>query len=329
LRPDTEALLRWGANFAPLTVHGEWWRLMTSMFLHGGLLHLAFNMWALHDNGKLVERVFGNVHFLVIYFGSGLAGSLASLAWRQDAVSVGASGAIFGVFGALLAFALRQRTRLTHFFRRLKANVLLFIGISLGLGFMVPGIDNGAHLGGLLAGFAAGWLMVRSLDRAQRRRMAPATLFLGALFLSLAAAGLLQAIPKDVHRHHRDQAALEALRWFVEEEKTVQSETRLLVDQVRTGSLGEQDLGWRLQTQVVPRWATAVARLQASLPDTGSPLRRRYEMLLRYAMLRHDAMAAFAVALRTGDRALLDDFERLREEGDRLLKELEQQERHK
>jgi rhomboid protease GluP len=112
MAPAAGALFRWGGNFPPVTVQGQWWRLLTATFLHAGAVHLVFNMVVLWDAGKRMERILGRGGFLVCYLLSGLAGSVASLAFHPASVSVGASGAIFGLFGALLGFLARSRRRL-------------------------------------------------------------------------------------------------------------------------------------------------------------------------------------------------------------------------
>lgn len=105
--------LAWGANFGPATQDGEWWRLGTAMFLHFGIIHLGLNLWALWDGGQLVERMYGSVRFTAIYFASGLTGNLLSLVANKGlAISGGASGAIFGIYGALLVFLWRERHNL-------------------------------------------------------------------------------------------------------------------------------------------------------------------------------------------------------------------------
>jgi rhomboid protease GluP len=111
--------LDWGANFGPAVQDGEWWRLGSALFLHFGVIHLALNLLALWDSGQLVERMYGHAHFTGIYFTSGLAGNLLSLATTEgSAVSGGASGAIFGVYGALLIFLWRERANIhPHEFR--------------------------------------------------------------------------------------------------------------------------------------------------------------------------------------------------------------------
>src|SRR6202167_5744420 len=100
--PSGQDLVHWGANFGPLTVSGQWWRLLTCVFVHGGLLHIAFNMWCLWNLGQLCESLYGRWTYAAIYLICGLGASLASAAWHPYIPSVGASGAIFGLAGALI-----------------------------------------------------------------------------------------------------------------------------------------------------------------------------------------------------------------------------------
>jgi rhomboid protease GluP len=137
---------------------GEYWRLVTSMFLHGGILHLAVNAWALYQLGALFEVWMGSSRLLLTYFLTGVAGSLASVMWT-NAPSVGASGAIFGLLGALIAFLLRHRERLNQWGKSLLSQFVGWAAINVFLGFSVPGIDNAAHLGGCAAGFLLGLVL--------------------------------------------------------------------------------------------------------------------------------------------------------------------------
>lgn len=159
-----ESLLPWGANFGPLTRGGEWWRLFSSMFVHAGLVHLGFNMYALLMAGRLVERLYGHLAYSLLYVVAGIAGSAAS-ALTSPMPSVGASGAVFGVFGALLAFLLRRRALLPReVLLPLRRSVLTFIVLNVAFGFAIPGIDNAAHLGGLAGGSVAGLLVAPRFD---------------------------------------------------------------------------------------------------------------------------------------------------------------------
>lgn len=148
---NVETLIKMGAKYNPAIIEGEWWRLISSMFLHIGFLHLAMNMLALYYLGTAVERIYGSGRFLMIYFLAGIAGGLTSFAFSVN-VAAGASGAIFGLFGALLFFGLNHKK---VFFQTIGRNIITVVGINLVLGFVVPQIDMGAHIGGLLAGFIA------------------------------------------------------------------------------------------------------------------------------------------------------------------------------
>lgn len=155
---NTDVLLRFGAKANSLIADGQVWRLLTSMFLHIGLMHLFFNSYALFVFGIEVERLYGNTRFLSIYLLAGLWGSLVSFA-VGPALSAGASGAIFGLLGTMVAFFRRHREVFGNWGRQRLFNLLGVAGFNLVLGFTVPGIDNLAHLGGLLGGIALGWLL--------------------------------------------------------------------------------------------------------------------------------------------------------------------------
>ncbi|OZU89966.1 rhomboid family intramembrane serine protease [Virgibacillus indicus] len=147
-----ETLIEFGAKYNPAIIEeGEWWRIVSSMFLHIGFLHLFMNMLAVYYLGALAERIYGSWRFLIIYFLAGIGGGLASFAFSPH-VSAGASGALFGLFGALLFFGLIYKK---IFFQTMGKNILLLIVINIVIGFTIPQIDMGAHLGGLIAGFIA------------------------------------------------------------------------------------------------------------------------------------------------------------------------------
>jgi rhomboid protease GluP len=192
LEPDTRSLLAWGANYAPLTVGArEWWRLFAAVFIHGGVIHLAFNMYALWMGGRLVERVFGHAGFVVLYAFAGIAGSVSSIVVHPSVPTVGASGAIFGVFGALLAFLLRRRTLLpSAALKRLRVAVLAMIVFNVLFGFAVPEIDQAGHLGGLLGGFLAGLALAPAFEHGVLKRpwiVYPIVLAAGAVLVTWIA----------------------------------------------------------------------------------------------------------------------------------------------
>lgn len=155
---DTRVLLALGANAQPLVQQGEYWRLVASLFLHIGFLHLVLNGWALYQLGSLFEILLGSGRLLLVYFVSGIAGSIASNLFTRS-LSAGASGAIFGVMGAIIAFLVKRRESLTPQAKSLLMQLVLWAGINVFLGFSMQGIDNAAHLGGCAAGFAIGLLL--------------------------------------------------------------------------------------------------------------------------------------------------------------------------
>ncbi len=160
-----EVLLQFGAMFGPLIASGEYWRLFTAMFLHVGILHLAFNAFGLLIFGRLVEGIYGPVRFALIYLLAGLFGSVASYLLNSIAIGAGASGAIFGVLGALAAFFLARREMLGEMGRQNLTGLAVIAAFNLIFGFTQPGIDNWAHMGGLAGGFAIGMALAPNYRR--------------------------------------------------------------------------------------------------------------------------------------------------------------------
>lgn len=154
------ALIPYGSNFGPLTLGGQPWRLLSSLFIHGGVLHLGLNLLALWQVGAVVEPLFGRWRFLLLYLGAGVLAGIASLWWQPQVNSVGASGAIFGIFSALLVDLRLHRDLLPgRLFRRMRTGLLSFLAFSLFAGVVLPGIDNAAHLGGLIGGVLLGYVL--------------------------------------------------------------------------------------------------------------------------------------------------------------------------
>jgi rhomboid protease GluP len=157
LNPSGLDVVKWGGNYTPLTRSGEWWRLITAMFLHFGVVHLSFNMYALLQVGRYLEPLLGSRRYLLAYFATGIVASFVSLLFHTDnSVGAGASGAIFGLFGLQLAVAM------TDFFpedyaKKMRSSILTLIGVNLVLGWQL-GLDNAAHIGGLAMGFAFGYV---------------------------------------------------------------------------------------------------------------------------------------------------------------------------
>lgn len=160
---DINTLYILGAKYGPSIIYNnQWWRLITAMFLHGGMLHIICNMYTLYIIGPQVERFYGKIKFSIIYFGSGIASSLLSLIFRPNSISVGASGAIFGLFGALLIYLIKNKEKFT---KASINNILIVIIINLLVGFSVSNIDNYGHIGGLLFGVLSSVLIMTTTKK--------------------------------------------------------------------------------------------------------------------------------------------------------------------
>ena len=160
IEPDLQKLVDAGALYGPYVVFkGEWWRLFTAMFLHGGMTHILMNMFSLYLIGRGAELYFDAKSYFAIYFFSGFIGGLASLYMHPVSVGVGASGAIFGLFGALAGFFLAHRERIGEHTKAFMKNFAVIIAINVILGLSIESVDMSAHIGGLLVGFIGGYLI--------------------------------------------------------------------------------------------------------------------------------------------------------------------------
>jgi rhomboid protease GluP len=194
--PDNESLLNWGANFRPLTLGGDWWRLITNCFLHIGVFHLLMNMYALLYIGLLLEPLLGRTRFLSAYILTGITASIASLWWHDLTISAGASGAIFGMYGVFLAMLttdfIEKTTR-----KALLTSIGIFVGYNLVFGIKA-GIDNAAHIGGLLGGLVIGYAFVPGLKRPQENKLKFGAIALLTILFLISSFAVYRKIPNDI-----------------------------------------------------------------------------------------------------------------------------------
>lgn len=163
ISPNGQELLEWGANRRTETTGGAWWRLFTSLFLHGGIMHLLLNIYGLVLAAFFIEPRFGRKNYFILYIVSGLCGSLASICWYPNTVSAGASGAIFGLYGAILGLLLTNA-----FPKEGKKGILIMIGVYVLINLvwgLTGGIDNAAHIGGLISGAICGIVLYKYSDK--------------------------------------------------------------------------------------------------------------------------------------------------------------------
>ncbi len=224
---DMKPYVLYVANNGGATTDGEWWRLVTCMFVHYGVIHLLLNMWALFQTGHFVERLFGRSLFTLGYFGSGVIASFTSLYWHGNKIwSAGASGAVFGVYGLLLGFMLRERQSIPPpVLRPLFKSTITFAGYNLFYGLIHPRIDNAAHLGGLLGGLALGWLIALPVDPGIRLKSSAGRLRLGFAVLAVTTTAAIAFAPR------YDYSFRDELHWADATEQPTASETDLLKQQ--------------------------------------------------------------------------------------------------
>jgi membrane associated rhomboid family serine protease/cytochrome c-type biogenesis protein CcmH/NrfG len=172
-------MLHFGANYGPLTLSGDWWRLLTYMFVHAEIWHIGFNMWCLWDLGALCESLYGRWTYLAVYLITGVASGVSSVGWNPGVLSIGASGAIFGLAGALIASFYLGEFSLPGFVIQTNLKSLLFFaGFNILFGISPIGdlfgirVDNAAHIGGLVSGLILGALIARVAPQHDVRRAA-------------------------------------------------------------------------------------------------------------------------------------------------------------
>lgn len=212
MSPRLDDLIAWGANLAPFSLTGQPWRLFTSMFLHIGLLHIALNMYMLIAFGGMVEREFGRLRFTLVYLLSGLFGSMVSALWYANTpvqktvlvfgqyvtteslpvvVAAGASGALMGISGAYLARILVAGLRREpHADISMRGPLVQTIAINLGMGFLIPGVDNACHIGGLVSGALIGGLFALARFERSGLKRVLATFAISGAAIALLMVGL-------------------------------------------------------------------------------------------------------------------------------------------
>ena len=294
LAPTIDNLIQWGANFGPMTITaGEWWRLLTAMFLHVGIIHIAFNMFVLWQAGPFVERLIGNAGFVTVYLVSGLAGSLLSVAWHPYVVSAGASGAIFGVYGALLGFmAMRRDSIPTAVLSPLTKNALLFVGYNVVYGFLRTGTDVAAHMGGLAGGFLCGLCLSvpLTIDPPPQRGVRNAALALGAAVI-LAGVAVKLPHPVDFRADLQD---------FTQVERRAITAYNDDLQRARTQHLGDEQLADLIQKNVLPGWSAERDKL-AQLKGLPPATERLAGELVEYMNERQKAWSLLVTSLRRHD----------------------------
>jgi rhomboid protease GluP len=313
IEPTAYNLLAWGADYGPLTLGGQWWRMFASLFLHFGIIHIAFNMWVLANIGPFMESVSGRISYLILYIVAGLGGGTASLVWHPTTVSAGASGAIFGLYGALLGFLLRHRRVIApEALQSLRKGALVFVGYNLLFGFARPEVDVAAHVGGLCTGFALGLFLVRppSRDSSSANGRNAIAAVLGVALV----AGTVLALPKP------SDLLGEFKRFAGTESKSI-SLLNASSERWKANQLSDQQFADIIEQQILPPWR-AEREAIASLKHLPAKQATLTAALVNYMDTREHGWALLAEGARSGDGAKIRQAATISKQADQLAKQL-------
>lgn len=292
--------IRWGSNYGPLTAAGEWWRLATNMFMHFGVLHVFLNMWALHETGRLTERLFGHARFLAVYLLAGIAGSLASLGWNPQVNSAGASGAIFGVIGALLAYLLDRRNGVpSSVMRRHRLPLLAFITCALAYGLSHGNIDNAAHLGGLATGILTGLAWPLALERT--RGIATTRRFISALAMfSVVMAGSAVVVLRRADGINEEMRFRDAVARLAVTDRTLSTLAQEALDGLQQGQLSRAQAAGHL-SDLASTWSRMNGELASVRLPSHSALNDLRRQLIHLSELRSQGLGELASGIAEAD----------------------------
>ncbi|MCB0735703.1 MAG: rhomboid family intramembrane serine protease [Bacteroidetes bacterium] len=249
MEPSADDLVSWGANYGPLVVEGDYWRLLTCCFVHIGIVHLLFNMYALFYIGLILEEIIGSARFAVAYLVTGIGASAVSFAMHNNLVSAGASGAIFGMYGLFLALLLFKSLS-TQMVKAFLTSILVFVGYNLVYG-LKDGVDNAAHIGGLVTGFVLGLAWIGRSYEAFRGKPR-AALFSAIAVVILASSFIVVS---------NGEAEVDEFAVAVEEFAELETDAMYLyhmTDQVR-----EDSLKTFIESTGIPKWVEAKKVLES------------------------------------------------------------------
>ena len=274
LTPTTLSLINWGGNIRALTLDHQWWRIITCCFLHVGIIHLLLNMYALLYIGIILEPQLGRGRFLSAYLFTGIMASLASLYWHPNTLSAGASGAIFGMYGvflALLTTNLIEKTRRTA----LLSSIGIFVAFNLLAGSKA-GVDNAAHIGGLLSGIIIGYLFYPGLRRPEAGALKYSGMAVAGIVVLLTTIVGFKTIPNSYGQYNAKMRQV-----------TKYERLALGIFQHYGSHMSGEDWTTALRDTGIYNWNQALRVLnqaeQLQLPDD---LKHRTDILIQYCNLR-------------------------------------------
>jgi rhomboid protease GluP len=308
--PLVADLLKWGGNFKPYTTGGEWWRLITCMFVHIGIIHIAFNMYALFSVGVYLEPMLGKARYIIAYLCTGVFASLTSLWWHNDAtVSAGASGAIFGMYGVFLAL-LTTKLIPAKVRSELLRSIGIFVVYNLVYG-MKSGVDNAAHVGGLISGFIVGYIYFLSLRKPNFKPVAA-----GTIIVLITAIFTYSYLSNSKDYTVAYQEKLQKLQKLEEE----------ALEPLRKTNSTEYDLMQAVTHTSQVKWQEAKKLInETSGYELPQPLAQQRTMLKEYIDLRIQQTDLIVLSLNENhDKDVESDLQKITEQINEKLKKFEE-----
>lgn len=316
LLPQIPDLLKWGANYPPLTWGGEPWRLLTSIFMHCGVIHLTLNMWALWSAGRMFERLVGSVGFFIIYMASGIAGGLASAWWNGDVVSAGASGAIFGVLGAFASFIWNRADSFPlRALTQLRSSLAMCIGYNLLFGASIPGIDQAAHIGGLITGLILGLVLSQPLDQFTAQRRIQKNLIAAAISILALGALIIQHPPPPPDLFKELEIYFDLVPPTI---KKFQDSVQAFNEK----KLTQKQLADLLEKEILPPWDRVTKHME-SLKNVPRGHRELMHQIQTQLTVREEAWILYLEALRKNDTSKLAAFKEKWKQAEMIERQLD------
>ncbi|MDZ4716783.1 MAG: rhomboid family intramembrane serine protease [Cytophagales bacterium] len=273
IQPDNESLINWGANFRPVTLEGQGWRLLTSCFVHIGIIHLLMNLYALIYIGLLLEPQLGKTRFASAYLLAGIGGSAASLYWHELTISAGASGAIFGMYGVFLAMLTTNLIEKSAR-RTLLTSIAIFVGYNLING-LKGGIDNAAHIGGLLTGIVIGYSFYPSLTKPQELNLKYFTVALMTFLVVSTSFLVYNQTPNDIGQYDEQM------------KKFISFESMALEVYHKDGTTSDEELMEEIKDRGIYYWMESIKVInEADKLNLPEELHLKNQKLIEYCQIR-------------------------------------------
>jgi rhomboid protease GluP len=207
--PTPQQAVTFGADYGPYTLNGQWWRLLTSTFVHFGILHIGLNMWCFWNLGRAAEQLMSRMSYLLAYFATGIFSSIASVYWHPLGASAGASGAIFGIAGTLVSYVYLKKTPAhLQLNKKFLSSVAMFIFYNLAFGAAIRGISNAAHMGGLVMGLVVGALLPSASAPEEERRTKLTAVVAFVAIVIVGSAVAVKRARANVITHPDDDSSL-------------------------------------------------------------------------------------------------------------------------